>query len=695
MSKIYRPGPFTSRDRPQALQTAHQGFANPSHHHVPSSHGSSGSSHPTVELREMRAENEMLRKELVRKETRNENMIKELNTLRENFSNQQRELRILSGTFEKVNVERVKLLSELTRATEHADRLELQMHRLQDAALTAQHVDRLQATIVNLQAELESSRNVIMNRDDRIKTLEREMDVLQRTIGIQREYEGGDRRFHSGASCGGACSGGMGCVCGGTKGGSREVLRSLYYELGKRQVDAHELTLSLAESHREMELLREELDREKMTKESLENELARLVSHCDAIVQQSQHDNDELVQIQEESSQLKEINDKLQEQLEELSTRYQESKSAAESEIYSKNRTIGELSEALPIARQEAEAYKARVETLLASISQLDSVNKMCEQKIIAEREKTSAEREIFNSEKALMLDKIKRAEAAQTQVELMRKSLADALSAKEEEMRKYQALLAEVDNRNTEESQQIAALKMRLQETEMFLQSSQAHENRLTTERDEAMKALMQTVEATRELSDKYQKERGKRIAAEERAILAEKVVDSLRRAKEHVSTAVLDALHKERSKNMSLEQALNAMSIDQRQSNLMSNIPIPQSTEAPSSSSSSSSSASRYPPQPPSSQTPEPRQPLSKYNSSSYHRSGSEIPSKTLGGGVSVDGMVGELKKLQNELKNMEDAAPSPLSSSTYSYPAFRTEAYSFSSASTGGMSSSSSQD
>ena len=74
-----------------------------------------------------------------------------------------------------------------------------------------------------------------------------------------------------------------------------------------------------------------------------------------------------------------------------------------------------------------------------------------------------------------------------------------------------------------------------------------------MTRERDDSIDALQQTVEAFRESSGKVQD-----LANERQAVEADAVVQSLRQAKEHLSSAVLDALHQERKKTHSLEQAL-----------------------------------------------------------------------------------------------------------------------------------------
>ena len=74
------------------------------------------------------------------------------------------------------------------------------------------------------------------------------------------------------------------------------------------------------------------------------------------------------------------------------------------------------------------------------------------------------------------------------------------------------------------------------------------------------------QTIAATKELSTRYNDEKMKRISAEdrlkasdERAIAAEKISETLHRTREHVSGAVLGALHTEKNRSALLQQQLH----------------------------------------------------------------------------------------------------------------------------------------
>ena len=81
-------------------------------------------------------------------------------------------------------------------------------------------------------------------------------------------------------------------------------------------------------------------------------------------------------------------------------------------------------------------------------------------------------------------------------------------------------------------------------------------------------MLALQQTMQAARDLHARLKDERARRAgmeermtAAEERAHQAERLAEGLNRAREHVSTAVLDALAKEKAKNALLERTMQML--------------------------------------------------------------------------------------------------------------------------------------
>jgi hypothetical protein len=190
---------------------------------------------------------------------------------------------MLSGTFEKVNADRQRLSTELVKCKEYKDKLESQLSRLGDVQYLTSQAERFQTDRDHLEMELGNFRSLLAARDDRIKSLERDLEIFHRSIDIQAQYEGtlGSR---TGNSLGAAAPSGRETI----------AMKSLYYELGKRQTDAHSLAISLASSNQELVALRDSLrDATEARSEAL-GDLERLRQHCAQLTQQSVKDKDEL-----------------------------------------------------------------------------------------------------------------------------------------------------------------------------------------------------------------------------------------------------------------------------------------------------------------------------------------------------------------------------------------------------------------
>lgn len=600
--------------------------------------------------RNLRLENDTLRKELARKDSRNDNLTKEMQVLRTSNSNMSRELKILTSTFDKINHDRHTVSNELSKSKEYVEKLEHQLSRLNDSVHMSNQVDALSKYNSQLKSELDQHNKKLNYRDDRIKVLEKEIDVLHRTFEIQRDYEGGDPYCRGGGSCGCNC-----CTKGGE--GSKEKLRSLYYELGKRQTENHTIALSLAESHKEIELLKLDIKNINSTKVELDKECHRLREHSELLLQQTKNDNELVSSLHEKQSNLTDINNKLQQSLEDVTRRYTEYKNNNDNEIFNKNKVIAELNEVITGNNLEMSSLNHRLESLQHSINHIDSVNTLSEQRL-------QSEWDTFNSEKTKFQEQVKKGDAAMIQEQLLRIEIQNMKLEKDELSAKYSQLTAALNNNKGEEKKQLVALQSQVSELEQFLGTSRISETRAVHERDEAMKALMQTVEATRELSGKYQKERNKRINLDEKVGILEKHITDLKKSKEQVSSAVLDALHKERSKSQALEQVLNALSVDVRKvQSIIPPSPEPQA-RPPLSIPTSTSGQNTFSP--------------SKSTTIVLHSSDNIIDQRvhkaaytsTPAPVMPVVGMVEELKKLHEELKALDTDSPSSLSSSFYNF-------------------------
>ena len=211
----------------------------------------------TNETRDLTARIDTLEKELERKEWRNDNLSKELQTLRTTYANQQREQRIVAGTFERLNTERTTLTNDLTKCRDHIVNLEMQLTRLSDSQQLLEHLGRQQQHIDGLQSQLDKSKVAMGEKEEIIKTLKRDVDALHRTLDVQMRYE--TPNHGGGTNTSNLNLSGIAMNSSTFVQIDREKMRALYYELGKRQADAHSLALTLADSTSEVDELKQNL----------------------------------------------------------------------------------------------------------------------------------------------------------------------------------------------------------------------------------------------------------------------------------------------------------------------------------------------------------------------------------------------------------------------------------------------------
>lgn len=486
------------------------------------SHMSSSSAASSSDTRDFLRDADIMRKELERKDARNASLSSEMQVLRTSYSSLQRELRMLSGNFEKVNSDRQRLSHELVKCKDYKDKLEVQLSRLGDVQHLTSQADRFQTERDGLEMELGNFRSLLASREDRLKVLERELEAFHRAIDVQAQYEGGN---------------------------NRETVKSLYYELGKRQTDAHSLAISLAASNQELVCLKDSLREAVEGRAESLADLEGLRAHCSKVTQQNVRDKDELVAVQDRYEQLRGLSTRLQGQVEDLSRRLSEERLAAERHRAERERGADEALETQQRAQAEAKSLRSRVESLQKSLSQTESVRGVTERRLASEWARVAHEMEA-------MAERAQRSDLLEGELEAMRAKLRDAMHAKEQ-------ALAQVREMHESEALQLsnAALAAEVDQGKARLQE-------LLGDKEKTVQALQQTMEAARELKLRYQAETTKRAsaeerlaAAEERAMQAERFAESLNRAREHVSTAVLDALAKEKAKNATLERTILEM--------------------------------------------------------------------------------------------------------------------------------------
>ena len=233
--QIYRAGPYSSRNHsiktPADIQYKH-----------------------TVDV---------LYKDIEKKENRNVSLLKEVQTLRAEYANQARELKITKNMFEKMNKEKQQLFHEVQKLKEYNNRLESALERLEDPQKLIDRSSGLQIDLESTIIELQQSYVALRDREDQILSLQQDVEVLQRTLEVKAEFEG-------------KASSGTG----------REAMRSLYFELGKRQADCRSLSLSLAESNESLKHFQQHFGETQAEAYDARARLAQLHGDTDILAQQ-------------------------------------------------------------------------------------------------------------------------------------------------------------------------------------------------------------------------------------------------------------------------------------------------------------------------------------------------------------------------------------------------------------------------
>jgi chromosome segregation ATPase len=495
-----------------------------------------------TEMRDMQANLEGLRREVERKDVRNASLAKELASIRNIATSQEREVKILRDMYDKLGQEKTSADRELNRRKEKEAKLEMQLSRMSDA----------HAILTNnqeLRAEVEELRKIDAHRKQRLAVseetqanLQREVEIMHRTFNLEKKYDG------DGPSSG---SRGGGVVKGVSN--SREVMRNLYYELGKRQTEAHGTALSLAEATNNLKKALRKIEEKDEIIVQKDSEIESLRIHGDQLLKQSVSDADELVSLRDEIVSLRDANNKIQQQLEDASRRIAEGRIQAQDRETIQKSELSASKVANETASREIQSLRSQLDAMQLSLSHSESVQRISDrrnqeerQEIAALKEKVERDREALAQERetfvlaqgALGQDK-EAVNLLQHRMALMKEELGH----QERELKGQQQML-EQERQELSDAQHLTEL----------LRQSEIATVKIRTEKDEALSTLERAMGMVRELSAKLAKQTSLAKEMEEKA-------ERLQRSKEQVSAAVLDALHNERAKTAKLETELRQL--------------------------------------------------------------------------------------------------------------------------------------
>ena len=449
----------------------------------------------------------------------------------------QREQRLITATFDKLNHERSVNIAECAKFRDQVAKLEGHIDRLSDSQLLLDHIDKQQHVVETMQCKLDKFRISAVAKDETVNALEKELDTLHRAFDIQDRYESQ--------------------YCVGSSGSAnmiqaeRDKIKSLYYELGKRQSDAHSLTLSLADKSVEMNTMKNSLKEAVNSQDQTKKQQGDLQIQLNDLEKNNANLREEVVRYQDKISNLNDLQSRLNGQIEDMSSRLSETKSSSKATITEKEKLIFELSSLLYSSQVEVGSANERFEELKQSLTHLQNATELNEQRSASKLNETIGERK-------LLAVQLKDAEMLKPQLIMAKKNLADIIQESNWKDQKMQAMEKNA-MQDVAEARLIAEeLQKELAVVQRNAEESQNRGNGLEAERTHALRTLQSTLQAAKSLTAKLRDEKNLRIAAEERALKAERLADSLQRAKDHVSSAVLDALHREKSKSFRLENVI-----------------------------------------------------------------------------------------------------------------------------------------
>lgn len=448
---------------------------------------------------------------------------------------------MITATFDKLNYERSVNLADCAKFKDQIAKLEGHIDRLSDSQLLLDHIDKQQHVVDTMQCRLDKFRISAVAKDETVNALEKELDTLHRAFDIQDRYESQYCVSSSGSA--------------NVIQAERDKIKSLYYELGKRQSDAHSLTLSLADKSVEMNTMKISLKEAVNCQDQTKKLQGDLQTQLDDLEKNNANLREEVVRCQDKISNLNDLQSRLNGQIEDMSSRLSETKSSSKATITEKEKLIFELSSLLYSSQVEVGSANERFEELKQSLTHLQNASQLNEQRSASTLNEAIGERK-------LLAVQLKDAEMLKPQLIMAKKNLTDVM---QESNWKDQKMLAMEQNamQDVAEARLIAEeLHKELAVVQRNAEESQNRGNGLETERTHALRTLQSTLQAAKSLTAKLRDEKDLRIAAEERALKAERLADSLQRAKDHVSSAVLDALHREKTKSFRLENVIKEIS-------------------------------------------------------------------------------------------------------------------------------------
>jgi hypothetical protein len=175
--------------------------------------GSAGLAQLREEKRRLQKDLEVAHKELDRRDSRNDKLTKELLETRAAYASHDRELKKLSGNIKRIYDDKQAIVLVNAKLKESLTKAEDQLLRYSDAEAMILSVRANKEEVERCRTEINRLIALLDTKEEKIKQVTYENDVLRRSIDIQLQFESGMKGLQNG----------------------REITRSLCSELAKKQ----------------------------------------------------------------------------------------------------------------------------------------------------------------------------------------------------------------------------------------------------------------------------------------------------------------------------------------------------------------------------------------------------------------------------------------------------------------------------
>ena len=431
-----------------------------------------------------------LYKDIEQKEKKLLRMNKEVQLIRNDYASQSRELKMLKNVFEKVIAEKSHLSIELNASKQYNRKLETCLERLEDPQKMIDEISNLHSRLEVHLEELDESNRALKDRDNTIVGLKQDVEILKRTLDVRTDHEA---RQHNGIG--------------------KEAMRSLYFELGKRQADTHSLSLSLSECNQELNTYKAKAEGLGEEVKRLGETLSRKQSDNDILSRQSIADKEEIDSLRLKISAAKDVNQRQAREIQELKGQLQKEQKQVEE---SQNDTIEIVSKISGELEREKQEKNAVLLALEAHRNGTDGST------AITMNAALSTEMESLRSKNSDL----------EALVNQLRNELCSMSSS---------SLHVNPNSSCSEYEFHISELNRKLQKTTASLEEA--------TTNGESMQ-------------ERYTEEKEKNKQLKLRIIELENAVNELKESKDVISSTILDSLHKEKEKNSKLENILQTRS-------------------------------------------------------------------------------------------------------------------------------------